>query len=82
MFNKTLVLVDTKKNIKINKIHFELINIGSGNIINSSEFKSISIKKYIDKYFKTYRKKFSYQLNKKIKKIYKFANRLLFFRII
>ena len=68
MFNKTLVLVDTKKNIKINNIHFDLINIGSGNIINSSEFKSISIKKYIDKYFKTYRKKFSYQLNKKIKK--------------
>ena len=68
MFNKTLVLVDTKKNIKINNIHHDLINIGSGNIINSSEFKSISIKKYIDKYFKIYRKKFSYQLNKKIKK--------------
>ena len=39
--NKTLILVDTLNNIKIDSSNFDLINIGSGEIICKSNYKEI-----------------------------------------
>ena len=73
MFGKTLVLVDTLKDIKVDYANFDLINIGNSKIICETNFKEIILKNYIDKYFNLYRKKFSIQLYEQITKKFRGA---------
>ncbi len=63
---KNLILLDLKENLQIKEINCSYINLSSGSI-NLVNAKQIFIKKYLDKYYETYKKKLIISLRKKLK---------------
>ena len=61
---KNLILLDLKENLQIKEINCSYINLSSGSI-NLVNAKQIFIKKYLDKYYETYKKKLIISLRKK-----------------
>ena len=52
---KNLILLDLKENLQIKENNCSYINLSSGSI-NLVNAKQIFIKKYLDKYYETYKK--------------------------
>ena len=71
MFNKTLIILDTNKNVKIDITKFDLINLGNSYVENKINYKEILMDNSIKKLFPFYRKKFSNKIYFKIKKMFK-----------
>tara|TARA_E500000178_G_scaffold12714_1_gene12239 strand:- start:9586 stop:11124 length:1539 start_codon:yes stop_codon:yes gene_type:complete len=63
---KNLIILDVQKNLNISENNCNYINLASGSI-NFTNSKQILIKKYLDKYYKLYKKKLISHLKQKIK---------------
>ena len=75
MYDKKLLIVNSKKDVSINKENIFYINIGDGNI-NIPNSKKIIFKEYRKIYYEKYKKKLLNELNKKVLKT---QNKIPFF---
>lgn len=67
MKSNKLLIIDLKKNLDLEKLNYDYIKLSSGSVKlkNSNQ---ILIKKYLDKYYETYKKKLINNLKNKIRK--------------
>ena len=63
---KNLVILDLKDNLEVKENNCEFINLSSGSI-NFTNSKKVFIKKYLDRYYQSYKKKLISNLKIKIK---------------
>ena len=63
---KNLVILDLKDNLEVKENNCEFINLSSGSI-NFTNSKKVFIKKYLDRYYQSYKKKLIFNLKIKIK---------------
>ena len=63
---KNLVILDLKDNLEVKENNCEFINLSSGSI-NFTNSKKVFIKKYLDRYYQSYKKKLIFKLKIKIK---------------
>ena len=62
---KNLVILDLKDNLEVKENNCEFINLSSGSI-NFTNSKKVFIKKYLDRYYQSY-KKINFQFKNKNK---------------
>ena len=75
MYEKKLLIINSKKDVSINKKNIFYINIGDGNI-DISKSKKIIFKEHRKVYYEKYKKKLIDELNKKV---FKDQNKIPFF---